>query len=223
MNQEAILPMACASVGKLLPWECLDATLFTVHEDHNHDLDARLSGDGVMVARRKDGSFTVWDIEFNHNAPAYLSYQLNRQRLTTYLSGKLSIGVVGDQCGIRTIKRSTYGTDFLKLEWTNEVHTQEVVVGNPSTFWFSYLFGIDNVDTVAIFSDGVHSFQRKNSLGHLESIPLEEVLRQLMAFKGMKGEFVTRRCHKFFNKFCVENGWSHYDDFSMAAIYVGGD
>ena len=74
-------------------------------------------------------------------------------------------------------------------------------------------------DLIAVFSDGALSFFQQKSGGVNSHIPLPNVLQQLMLFKGLKGEFVTRRCRKFFRKFCVENDWSHYDDFSMVALY----
>jgi hypothetical protein len=94
------------------------------------------------------------------------------------------------------------------------------VTRDHETFWCIERFNRSHFDMVAVLSDGVHSFQKKNVLGQLENIPLQEVLQQLMQLKSVKGEFVTRRCKRFLNKYCAEHGWSHYDDFAMAAVYT---
>ena len=75
-----------------------------------------------------------------------------------------------------------------------------------------------------VLSDGVQTFQRVVRTGTsktLEDVPIEEVVDQLLKIKGTKGEFVTRRCQKFMNKFCIKNEWQHSDDFSAAAIWMG--
>jgi hypothetical protein len=100
------------------------------------------------------------------------------------------------------------------LEYSIDKHTTKVA--EQKTEFNSSLY-----DLVLLMSDGVESFQRKNEKGILEPVPMIEVIEQILKLKGMKGEFLKRRCNKFFNKFCQQNGWQNNDDFSVAGIYLG--
>jgi len=69
---------------------------------------------------------------------------------------------------------------------------------------------------VAVFSDGVKSFVDADR----KPIPFEAIVRELLDFKYMTGQFVQRRMQKFL-KAAAQRGWQHFDDLSMAAIYTG--
>jgi hypothetical protein len=78
-------------------------------------------------------------------------------------------------------------------------------------------------DLVVIMSDGVQSFQRMVNTGTSlapQRVPVEDVVAQVLAVKGTKGEFMVRRCQRFLGRFCAKNNWSHTDDFSAAAIWM---
>lgn len=85
---------------------------------------------------------------------------------------------------------------------------------------FSYRVYPSSAAIVAIFSDGVESFRRPGTGGRLEPVPMHEVIEHLMDFKTLAGEFVTRRCRSFLERFCAAEGWVHTDDFSMAAVVL---
>ena len=221
-NEHAVLPHACAMMGRILPQECLDSTLLLVYTTSRF-INVAASGDGVIVARHRDGTIHTQEIEFNHNAPAYLSYQMDQKRLEAYTTGQLNTGVLEGGCGVRTMKFMLYdgrmGAGVPDPEMDDR-RLDSRVTRDPETFWHIERFNRSHFDMVAVLSDGVHSFQKKNVLGQLENIPLQEVLQQLMKLKSVRGEFVTRRCKRFLSKYCAEHGWSHYDDFSMAAVYA---
>jgi hypothetical protein len=175
------------------------------------DLMADVVGDGVVVIRLCDGSFRVHEIEFSNNAPGYLTYLLDGGRYASFVEGTLQ-----EAGGVRTIRETWWDSVFDRMIDEPVILKEGLDRGS---FWHSIAHMRDDCDLIVAFSDGVLSFQRKTGFGSLENVPLQEVLRQLMAFKGLNGEFVKRRCRKFFRKFCVENGWSHHDDFSMVALY----
>jgi len=219
LNQHSILPLACTLLGKALPWECLDATLMLTYTTDDL-IVVMASGDGVIAARHRDGSVHTTEIEFINNAPAYLSYQLDNSRFQTYLSGKLSSGEMIEGCGIRETRQKVYDKNLaVGIDKPDSLYAAKVGT-DPSSFWDITVYSRDCFDLVAVMSDGVRSFQKRNTLGQLEPVELQAVLQQLMKFKNVKGEFVTRRCKRFLSKYCVEHGWSHYDDFSMAAVYA---
>ena len=133
----------------------------------------------------------------------------------------LGSGEVIDGCGIRETRQRVYDKRCAAGVDKKDGFYADKVGSDPNSFWDVTVYSREHFDLVAVLSDGVHTFQQKNVLGQMENVPLNEVLAQLMQFKNVKGEFVTRRCKRFLGKFCEKNGWAHYDDFSMAAVYVG--
>jgi hypothetical protein len=212
LHRLGILPLACTSLGHLVPSRCLDATLMAVY-DADGFISAHVAGDGVVVARRLDGTHEVHEIEFSGNAPAYLSYQLDGSRLAA-LIGEDGPG------GVREVTSSALAADFTQTEqeWIND---GAIDGDDPNSYWWWLPFSVEEYDLVAVMTDGAQSFQRRAG-GALEPVPLNEVLREVLAFKGMKGRFVARRLKRFLGRYCAEHGWSHADDFAVAAIYAGG-
>lgn len=214
-----VLPLAASFLGKWGPSpECLDSTILFVRTIPGL-IHVFGCGDGLIAARRRDGSIYVTELEYNNNAPAYLSYQLDQQRMDTYSKGILSSGANLGECGFRTTRE--YLTDASVMEWAEllDDNYTEKVTKHPDDFWWVKAYAREAFDLVVVMSDGVRSFQEKKD-GVLTPVPLLAVLRQLLKFKTIKGEFVTRRCKRFLGKFCEQSGWSHYDDFAMAAVYV---
>jgi hypothetical protein len=209
---EAVLPLACASVGKMVPMGCLDATLGLVYADECR-FRVWLSGDGVVVARRRDGEYWVLQVEFSGNAPGYLSYLLDGRRFHA-LTQEHGPG------GIRQVLSATLSQAF--KETATAQWKAEPLTPSPQSFWLDLPCPTDLYDLVMVLSDGALSFQRKADSGHLEAVPLNEVLSHVLAFKGMSGRFVARRCKRFLERYCQEHGWSHGDDFGVAAVYAGG-
>jgi hypothetical protein len=76
---------------------------------------------------------------------------------------------------------------------------------------FTMQFPIADYDIVAIISDGVDTF---------EGLMWREVVSILMDFKSTAGHFIERRMKRFI-KDCGKQDISHFDDVSMAAIYLG--
>ena len=83
--------------------------------------------------------------------------------------------------------------------------------------WTRTTFRREDTELVLLFSDGISSFQLKDGT----PIPLEQVLDQVFDLKGFAGQFLTRRCTRFLQKFCAENGWQHADDFSVGGLHLG--
>jgi len=97
------------------------------------------------------------------------------------------------------------------------------VIGKPGksvqvqNFSCTVRFDPSTYDLVMLFSDGVHTFQHSDTLTPINFL---EVVDHLMDIKSFTGEFVTRRCRSFLNRFCVKNGWHHNDDLGVAAIHI---
>lgn len=179
---------------------CLDATLLMVMMG---DLHAEIwrSGDGVVAWRRRDGTCYFNQIAFGQNAPRYLSYQLSaeHERQHRELSPMVTVRV-----GVRPVGAA---------KW--DVSSQAYPIGALSPLECWYLDRHEH-DLALVFSDGVESFLDATSA----PVSLEAVLDELLAFKGLQGQFVARRCGRFL-KACADRGWTHSDDLSVAGIYLG--
>ena len=170
--------------------QSLDATLLMIRETPDHDAEVIAHGDGVIVARRRDGTYQHWSITFSHNAPSYLSYLLDKNRLETYLAA-------GGQ-------RLINGGDVTPADPREAVRQ---------------VFPRAEYDVVLVMTDGATSFQKRDGTRFVP-VPLEDVLHQIMDFKTLTHGFIKRRLGRFLGKFCEQNGWAHNDDFAVAGMVL---
>lgn len=207
------LSMAHASGTTL---ECLNATLLTA-ELRADCLRASVVGDGVVVARRHDGRFEIAVIEYPSGAPFYPRYSLQSRSDTPY--------------GVYTEYLAKFGRAYQVKRYTWAGGTTSLCGGSveerqlpddPSCHVDVFEFSRLEYDLLLILSDGIHSFTRPllTDTGRTTvPIPLADLFGEFLAFKSFKGEFVARRCAAAF-KAIHGYGWSHHDDFSMAAVYA---
>lgn len=192
---------------------CLDSTLLAAYRRDDGKVDVVITGDGVVAAKRRDGSIEVWEIDFQ-GAPAYLSYVLYSDRMLVYAH----VGYKG-----RKVRRYSISGDeaiqTMDADWPLSIEGEPgktVTWENPAVHLDA--FSPDEYESVMVMSDGVQSFQ---DWGAMKPIPFLEVVPHLMDIKGYRGQFVTRRCRAFLNRFCVKNGWHHNDDLGVAGISMG--
>lgn len=188
-----------------LPNHALDATLGFIIEGHNC-MHVALQGDGVIVYKDRDG---IWIrvIEYDQNAPCYLSYRLDNGRQERYSAN----------ChGFRV--------------WAGYFPVEDPGIRPDNPYPFSpmqtFCSNVYGAEWVAIFTDGLGSF--KESFASAPFINPAEMVPYFTSFKNTNGEFVKRRCRKamkeiassFSNgEWCVE----HNDDFAMACIHKKDD
>lgn len=196
--QQALWPLG-------LDLKSLDATLVAAYwSPEEEGIRVSMRGDGVVVARDREGHWGFWTVDHERNAPRYMSYDLDPQRLERYKQK------FGDKCQSTPYSSSNGWAPAGSLPYQ----------GHPPDWFFEAEF----FDLVMVLSDGVHTFQRVVDTGTsrtLVDVPVKKVIEQLLQIKGTKGKFLQRRCHKFLNTFCPLNGWQHADDFSAAAIWMG--
>lgn len=195
-----------------LPKEALDATLITAVRNGNV-VHVRQTGDGVVVAKKRNGKLQYTSLKFGNNAPYYLSYLLSEGRRQSLLSPEHAAPENKAEAGLLTLTEGTFSEECWK---TNSIPTQLTYSDDLGVTNVCRSFEFDASDTefVLILSDGAESFQLKDGT----PVPLEQVLEQICAIKGLAGEFIVRRCNRFLQSFCVERGWKHYDDLSVAGI-----
>lgn len=209
-DREHLIIQAAANAATEIgaPLRCLDATLVAARTglDENGNAGVRVSmrGDGVVVTRGRDGYWGFDVVEHDHNAPRYLNYDINDDRLQGYLA--------------------RFGERGSWRPWSS---TNGWIPAGPVFFeghpkdWF---YDARYFDLVMVMSDGVQTFQRAVRTGTtktFEDVPLEQVIEHLLKIKNPTGAFLQRRCHKFLTKYCALNEWQHGDDFSAAAIWMG--
>lgn len=181
-----------------LDQHALDATLLMARETPEGDAEVFVCGDGVVVARRRNGTgYDHWTLSFNLNAPEYLSYRLDAGRYAEYQKAGGGVLTVGGRCP--------------PVEDCLQARVQGV--------HFYHVFPKDLYDVVLVMSDGAESFQKRDGT-RLVSVPLTEVLDQVLDLKVLTHGFLRRRMGKFLGKFCVTNGWQHYDDFAVGGLVL---
>jgi len=194
------------AVAACLPASCLDATAIVAKKEKK-GVRVHQCGDGVIAARdRRTGQIAYMATSFDSNMPFYPSYLLTPAIRARYLRTTRSMTL---KTGGQIEGGAWKSGDLIEIPLNHEESESSVGV---QTHFFP-----DSFDVVLIMSDGAESFQ---NAANGQPVPLTDVLEQLFAFKGFEGEFITRRCTRFLHKFCVEKGWKHTDDLSVAGIYV---
>lgn len=171
----------------------LDATL-VVAAVRGDTLRICLWGDGVAAIRRPSGS-SAYHVDYESNAPYYLSYGLDPARQLAYrdefnLPKKVTFYVTGNP---------PMRNEVLNDYWASSEFSHKVAAG----------------DIVAVTSDGINTFRKPDT----ELLPWEAMLDEFTGFKNTNGTFVTRRM-KFFQRHCAKELITHDDDISVAAIVV---
>jgi hypothetical protein len=198
-----------------LPNVALDATLIVAATTPSDDVVVFQTGDGVVASRDLDGTIHYQTLSFGNGMPYYLSYVRDpRRREALFRPQKGDVAPeVAEAAGTLEV---TIGLYRPQEGWSTPVVRNEAFDETTPVERMTR-FRREQTDLVLIMSDGVESFQLKDGT----TVPLEQVLEQLFAFKGFAGQFLVRRCNRFLQKFCADNGWHHSDDFGVAGIYMG--
>lgn len=184
--------------------QSVDATLMTAHS-HDGGLNIGASGDGVIVLESQSGVLDIFSISFPNGCPLYPAYEHQPERLLAWHANTRAYKEV----------RQFQSRGLLNPPELVNIETSESVTETMRINRSDYRH-------VTIISDGVQSFYRtedSTTSKHLTSIPLDQVLKEVVAFKGWYGAFVARRAKKF-QKQCASNGWRHADDLAVGAIYL---
>lgn len=210
----AIVRDAAAGTAPLdLPGEALDATLL-VAQHLAGTVRIAVAGDGVVVARTRDRhEVRVWSIEFNGEAPAYLSYQLDPRRLAAYRQ---------KGHGLRRLSYLSDRADGRGLV-PGPAELSGIADADGDGWVFRLALLAEELELILLLSDGARSFVRRvtaETSVSREPVPLAEVLSQLLALKSFSGRFLVRRCRRLLDRHCPTWGWQHNDDLAAAALYL---
>lgn len=173
--------------------EALDATLLIAWCD-GATVYVHLYGDGCIVTRREDGGVAVIQVEYAGNAPYFLSYLLDTERLALYQEA------IGDPLEAQSV------------EYWNEtgMTTRLECFDTPAVFSFSLAV----FPTVMVTTDGLHSFVNAETG---QPVDVLTVAREMLNFESLNGDFVKRQLRKVL----VEYGrqWVfNLDDLGLGAF-----
>lgn len=176
-----------------IPVGCIDATLITLN-DRGQDRRVTMYGDGVVYARSEEAEY-VYVHEYLFNAPGYLSYEA-RDQVEEYLEHSNNA-----ECTVSCYVRDA-GSDTWRLSET---------VRHGFEPWVTDFD--DRFTVVAIASDGLTSFMDANG----RPIDTVQTIDHLFHFKNTTGQYLQRRCQRFFGQEMVKLGWKHHDDVSIVS------
>lgn len=176
---------------------CLDATLLVAIETETHIAVSRM-GDGVVAARERTGAYQYSNHEFASGAPFYTNYLQHEDRLQALYDLPnnhvfMTQGIVGVGETKDQIEMGDYAT----------------MLAQP------VLYAKADFDLVVLMTDGALSFRKG-----LEPVPVTDIVTQILDVKVPTGEFMLRRAKKFLGSYCTQQGWDHYDDFGVGAVFI---
>jgi hypothetical protein len=146
-------------------------------------------------------------VEFECNAPFYISYLINKKRLEAY--------------------EKQYGREkaWIHIKAKEPGLQNESISLNPTsqpTLFAHLIAPLDSDFSICLASDGVTSFSIEQDNTASESIPTDKIVSDCMAYKNFQGEFVQRRVTKVLKEYNKLN-IRHFDDLSFATIHFAKD
>lgn len=189
-----LLVRAGGDVTRALAWadaigltvDALDATCLIADADAD-GVSVSVAGDGVIAARRHDGTIDVWRVECPSNAPGYPVLALDPDRLAAWCDRFGDARQVHGPDGVADVP----GIDAIKRHFS----------------WAEY-------SLVALFSDGISALDRRvdTDTGRaFEPVPVDEAVAAFLSIPHPRGAFVERRARRLFDR----TGWRPRDDFSI--------
>jgi serine/threonine protein phosphatase PrpC len=171
---------------------CLDATLIIAYE-FDGLIYIYMYGDGVIVTQSTNGMIGVMEIEFNQNAPYYLSYKIDPERMDSF-----------HKMGQHLIIKSCFGDVNNENRYAYDYKTR-----------FTYQTNL--FPKITICSDGLSSFMKGT-----DPEQTIEIAKEFLAYKSTKGEFLKRRLKRA-TKLYEADGIFHNDDLSVGAFLYEED
>ena len=185
--------------------QSVDATLLTATLQ-DEELIIGVTGDGVVMIESRQGDIDVFSMSFPNAFPLYPSYAHQPERLEAWKANCTSLKEV------RQFRANGPHAELELLSTISSVEvTQEIRVDAREH------------KLVALMSDGIHSFYETHddvTTRHNVSLPMENVISELVGFKSGHGSFVARRAKQFSKRSRLIHR-QHADDLAVGAIYLG--
>lgn len=172
-----------------------DATLIITIWDSNIKKGVSfIFGDGIVIYK-VNNQLCYISVEYDSNAPYYLSYKLDPERDKKYKEEfKDSKIIVTTNCN-------------------NEVNVTFDKFINHITEPFESTERY-KLNMIGSASDGLHSFEKDK-----QSVNMTDIIYPFFDFKNTNGEYLKRRADKYLKQL-HKDGYSHYDDISIATLLI---
>lgn len=211
-NLQNFIVKACNDIRPVLGLQdtVFDATLVIVLFDRfSEKLDYFMWGDGVVIEKYED-AVLIDSLQFEGNAPFYLSYQMNCDREQLYKKQFKNMNITE----LRTYFEDAWlDPDFKTdpdLTYFYKTCTKEIKTFESC----QYLDG--NIDgclkSITICSDGLETFQNPEGPIHLWA-----AANEVTNYKNTAGEFVKRKMKKL-KRTHEKKGIQHLDDLFCATM-----
>jgi hypothetical protein len=198
---DTYLAMGRAQAALDLEQRDMLATLVVARAGHREGAIAEFIGDGAAAFVYADGAMTIAKVEWQNNMPPYLAYRDDGYRgFIKAHGGELAFacefeGVHLDPAGVQT------------GEWKSSRPVGSALDHRSIILWPSN----GHVKLVAVFTDGVMQ---------VDGMHWTQVIRELLSFKSLTGDFVKRRMRRFLEPKGGEVQRIAQDDIGCAAIQI---
>jgi len=161
-------------------------------------------GDGQIFIKYKDGHSELVTISYKGNAPYYLSYQLNKDRLCQFISYSEK----------SEVPFKTRSEERIVIDPNGSV----VITKDDTCYSKRIMQSIQIKDTefFLLMSDGSESFVKRNTGERVDSL---DIIKEFSSFKNINGEFIKRRVKKAMETLASKNNIHNTDDVSVAGFY----
>lgn len=158
-------------------------------------------GDGAAAFGYRDGSVDMIRVEWRNNTPLYLAYRDDDNEGFIKAHG----GRYAFACDIERVHFGAEGErrDVPRMNVPINIALELGLQAMPA----------GHVSFVAAFTDGV---------SQVDGMDWTDVIRELLAFKSLHGDFAKRRMHGFLRK-AAAVGRGPLDDIGYAVIQIEGD
>lgn len=201
VHREFVLPQIKKALS-LKTDDLLATCLYAVVDENGGYVHAL--GDGIVAIKKQNGSTILFQFEWAENVPYYPAYG----------SASAFIARHGGDLEALRLKRKRWDIDpegKTALSETTDYSLREGIVGITTHFTANELA---EIELIALFSDGPEQFG--NAMGYAD---WKDVVRELLAFKQLNGQFVVRRMRTMLRDH-AKAGRQPMDDLSMAVIHV---
>ena len=185
------------SYSSILTNGFLDATLIVFRfVPVKNNFEVSVIGDGNIILVQGEVT-TLYNIKFESNAPKYPAYFIDRE---SDYNAQYGEGIV---IVTKTVIKNGEAKESIQLKDKAK---------NLAPFSFILDVPIDT-DTLLLSTDGIESFSSTES----GLISVNDIGKELTAFKNYQGEFMKRRAKRMAAEYARE-GITHSDDISFGAI-----
>lgn len=184
----------------------LDATLLFGYEIPKHNIFAIICfGDGYIFTKNTEGIITIHEISYKQEAPYYLNihgysgYNNRKKQWEKDFPDNVRVDKV--------LKFNEQGEciENKEVKFKEKVHSLD-------TYPIMHL-NLGKFESIGIASDGIGSFLDYNG----NKIPIYDCVKEILAFKIKKGQFLRRRMKKMLKDYAKKDIYA-YDDISVAVL-----